>query len=342
MKNRQNAKSILITGMHRSGTSMVTRIVNLLGIYIGEKKNFLNPNEYNPEGYWELNDIVHFHDRLLRHFNLSWKYVYPLPDNWHLSKEINAYKEELKSIIKKNYGDREIWAWKDPRTSIVFPIWKSVLDELGIEVICIFVYRNPLDVAKSLYKRDGISYDKSFGLWLIYNLNTLLLTLNIPKIFLSYDKLIIDWKNELKKLALFLDIKWSDVLESKINSFIKKDFCHSMSTFEDLKNVNIPYPVLKLYELLINEINILSKEDIYKKINYMYNEFATYIRLFQEDISMANGINQAIEEKDKQIKKLNQKLEIITNSCSWKLTKPLRVVNSTYKLFRKKIYKLIY
>ncbi|MCK4830826.1 hypothetical protein KA005_84725, partial [bacterium] len=168
-----NSKAIRILGMHRSGTSAITRAVNLLGVYLGEGKDIMAAGSDNPAGFWERNDIVELHDRILKPFKKSWGTALPLPDNWHLSKEMMPFRNELFELVKKDFGDKTIWAWKDPRTSILLDIWKDVLNELDIELNCVLVTRNPLDSAKSLEKRNGFSYDKSFGIWLNYNLTAL-------------------------------------------------------------------------------------------------------------------------------------------------------------------------
>ena len=53
-------------------------------------------------------------------------------------------------------------AWKDPRNCIVLPFWQTVLGPLSAAV---FVYRDPLEVARSLQSRDGFPLTLGLALW---------------------------------------------------------------------------------------------------------------------------------------------------------------------------------
>jgi len=44
---------ILIFGMHRSGTSMVVRLINMMGVYFAREGISTGSNEENPKGCWE-------------------------------------------------------------------------------------------------------------------------------------------------------------------------------------------------------------------------------------------------------------------------------------------------
>jgi hypothetical protein len=66
----QKNQFILVVGPHRSGSSLVAAALHSLGVNLG--KQFIAPNEDNPKGFFEDEDIVRFNDRLLRSLNLSW------------------------------------------------------------------------------------------------------------------------------------------------------------------------------------------------------------------------------------------------------------------------------
>ena len=50
---KTKSTAIAILGMHRSGTSVTARVVNLLGAYIGEGEEMMEPDPNNPAGYYE-------------------------------------------------------------------------------------------------------------------------------------------------------------------------------------------------------------------------------------------------------------------------------------------------
>ena len=71
---RQEEKKlpICIAGMHRSGTSMVARLLNLCGLYLGPESELSPPAPDNPEGYWENKHFVGINDRILAHLDAGW------------------------------------------------------------------------------------------------------------------------------------------------------------------------------------------------------------------------------------------------------------------------------
>ena len=167
-----NLKTICVLGMHRSGTSAIARAVNLLGVYLGPQDKLMPPQEDNPEGFWEHMDIFSFHERLLRVLARSWDHVLPMPEEWWKKPEIEPYRQELKDLIRREFEGQPVWMWKDPRTSLLLPLWKETLQELGIDVCYLHCLRNPLDVAAPLKKRSGLSKNRSFALWLLYTLSS--------------------------------------------------------------------------------------------------------------------------------------------------------------------------
>ena len=77
---QKNKKIIVVLGMHRCGTSMITRVFSELGADPGN--NLMPPAEDNPEGFWEPVDLVDVHDELLDYLGSSWDNPRPLPDKW--------------------------------------------------------------------------------------------------------------------------------------------------------------------------------------------------------------------------------------------------------------------
>ena len=319
------SKAICILGMHRSGTSAIARSINFLGAYLGENSDFLTPFSDNPEGYWERDDIVSLNDRILYHLKKTWDTTLPLPDRWHVSDKIKPFKEEIITLIKKTFSDHQLWAFKDPRISILFPLWRDVLNELGIEFSTIFVIRNPLDVAKSLKIRDGFSYDKSFGIWFHYNIAALISVFDLPHVFIHYDRVIDNWELELRKCASSLIISWPDDISQfrgKMNKFVRPELRHSLSGIGALKRANAPKTVIDLFDLLIRvSRSSISDKEFNIKIRRLSSDFLSYTVFFQYDMG------QQLLERDRLIAQIDSLL----NSYSWRITAPLRKLRRLYK-----------
>jgi len=329
------SKAICIIGMHRSGTSAVSRSINLIGAYLGEDTNFVTPLSDNPKGYWERSDIVNFHGRLLDHMKHSWNTAVPLSDKWQESEKIRPFRSELVGFIKDKFADHELWACKDPRLSLVLPLWKDALDELGIHFSIVFVIRNPLDVAKSLKKRDGFSYDKSFGIWFNYNITAWQNLCEHAYAVIHYDRLIQDWESELKRCCDTLRIDWpkNDLpLRKEMNLFIREDMRHSISTINDMKTAEVPIPVIELYELLVKAMKSSQpKNKIDSEVQRLTSGFKSYARFFQSDMVRLWGIGQELTKRELQMVRMNQRIETLTTSFSWRITAPLRFLVTLYK-----------
>ena len=280
--------AICVLGMHRSGTSTITRAISLLGAYIGEEKDLMESKPDNPEGFWERLDIYHLQERLLSTIKSDWASSAPLPEKWHNTKEIRPFKEELVNLVKTNFSDHPLWVWKDPRTCLLLPLWKDVLSDLDMALKVVFVVRNPLDIAKSLKKRNGFTLDKGLGIWFNYTLAALKSLDGVEATFLSYDRFLSDWEPELKKCASALEMDWpadETILRARIDSFVRHDLRHSASGLDELHAAKAPEPVIGLCRLLM-EILEAGKVDFAtgRIADAMYQDFLGYARFFESDM----------------------------------------------------------
>src|ERR1700734_2392312 len=80
-------RPVVVLGMHRSGTSVVARIINLLGLPLCRDDDILSGPD-NPTGYWESGSLVKFNDRLLKMFGGSWVFPPAMSRNWESAPSI--------------------------------------------------------------------------------------------------------------------------------------------------------------------------------------------------------------------------------------------------------------
>ncbi len=66
----QNARCPIITGMHRSGTSLVAQAFCRAGLYLGDQLK--SPRDSNPDGLFEDEDFIGFHDDILAANQMRW------------------------------------------------------------------------------------------------------------------------------------------------------------------------------------------------------------------------------------------------------------------------------
>jgi len=132
---------LIITGMHRSGTSLVSAYLQKCGLDIG--KNLLPGKPENPIGFFEDSDFVTVHQKILRK-NEIWLYT---PQKEMIPKKIPSDLENL--VQHKQKINTTQWGWKDPRTVIFLDFYKKIIPKGCF----IFLYRHPFLVIDSLIRR---------------------------------------------------------------------------------------------------------------------------------------------------------------------------------------------
>src|SRR5271163_4686483 len=70
IRRRRAAQALLVLGMHRSGTSALTRVFSLLGANL--PKSVIGPDLNNQAGYWESVELNIIHDELLASAGSQW------------------------------------------------------------------------------------------------------------------------------------------------------------------------------------------------------------------------------------------------------------------------------
>ncbi len=199
MGQSQN-RVICVLGMHRSGTSLLTRCLNILGLTLGNGKKIMPPGPDNPTGFWEHSEIVAIHDQLLAALGRNWADSSPMPNNWTELPAARFHKTFLRRLCTEEFGRESIWAFKDPRTSLLLPLWKELFADLGLAPSYLIVVRNPKEVADSLAKRNGFAQAESLVLWRRYNLEIVQHTEGSPRLVVEYTTFLRRWKLELERI----------------------------------------------------------------------------------------------------------------------------------------------
>lgn len=186
----------LVLGMHRSGTSAMTQLLALAGANLPE--NVMPGDEHNAKGYFEPWRIALVNNERLRAGGHAWDDPFafpyrPLPDE-------AAWVDQAVIRFDEEYGRAPWPLLKDPRVTVLLPMWRAALDQLGIAARCVIPVRHPLAVAGSLARRDGFSVEKSLAVWTAYMLAAEAYTRDVPRVFVGYDSLLADWRAELRRI----------------------------------------------------------------------------------------------------------------------------------------------
>ena len=214
-------QAIVVLGMHRSGTSLLAKALEIFKYNFSE--NLMEPNEDNPSGFWEDIDIVEFNESLLSSNQVSWDI--PLdPRSYNFS---NDFKDRARRVLDKKFFERKrLIIKKDPRISILLKFWSEQFTDLDIHVKYVVSYRNPLSVASSLKSRDGI--DLRAGLLLNYFYNRSIIEFSSKNLFVvDYLSLLEEPSETIARLAQYLDSPIEDALLNKfVDNFVNPELNH--------------------------------------------------------------------------------------------------------------------
>jgi len=239
---------VLILGMHRSGTSALTRAINLSGMDL--PADLMAASFANEAGYWESIELATIHDDILSSLDSSWDGILPIDGGKFKTPAGDGYKALLTDYIVREFGNSEQFVLKDPRLCQLVPLWLEVLDDLNIEVKAVIPFRNPLEVAGSLKKRDGFLPEKSFLLWLRHILEVEQHTRSLSRCFVSYAQLLRDPKEVLAQIASQCGLQWpnhSDEVQENITQFIDAGYYHQRATKDELIDAQVPGWILQAY-----------------------------------------------------------------------------------------------
>lgn len=152
-----DSKVLVITGMHRSGTSLLTQWLYKCGMHVGD--NFMGAGIGNEDGHYEDLDFYQYHKNVLKDFHLSEDGMIDEP----LVTLSDGQLHEMRKLVKQKNATQQQWAWKEPRTCLFLDHYRQLLPEARYLVIL----RDHRSVVSSLisriYSRTAYKYSKKKG-----------------------------------------------------------------------------------------------------------------------------------------------------------------------------------
>ena len=206
--SRPQRQAILILGMYRTGGSALAGVLRSLGA--AAPKTLLMPSSGNPSGYWESVPLANAHDELLASAGSRWNDWRPFDPQWIHSKAAQAHKEKIRDILRDEYGDAPLFIIKDPRICRFVPFMSAVLSEMEVGTVVFLMLRNPVEIALSLRRRGGMALPRGLMLWLRHALDAEYHSRHMPRYFLSYEALLMGWRQHLDRAAVKIGIVWPD------------------------------------------------------------------------------------------------------------------------------------
>lgn len=224
--------AILIAGMHRSGTSALTKVINLLGYGLPENLLAPSPND-NPLGFWESEEVMTLNNDILASLGSNWNDWSPLGQQLLLDESfLKSQAARASGLLEQEYGDASHIVLKDPRNCRLAPIWVAAFTNLNYSVSFVIPIRNPLEVASSLEKRNQVHADYTLLSWLRHVLDAELYSREFPRTFTLYQNLVDDWRSTAFRIAQDLEISWPrhpDEAAAEIDAFISPKERHNIA-----------------------------------------------------------------------------------------------------------------
>lgn len=156
---------VVVLGTSRSGTSAIARAFVLAGFFAGVDEQLLGPMPSNLMGHFEALSVLELNEEMLRRFDSSWWAQGPpaAVQRHHKTDYLPRIQRILDSLHSQAEG-RPI-VIKEPRISSLLPIWRSAIDRSLHVVLAV---RSPIEVALSLFERDGTPFRHGLGAWEVH------------------------------------------------------------------------------------------------------------------------------------------------------------------------------
>ena len=261
---------LIIIGMHRSGTTLLSQLLQTVGVHMGTKRDeneesafFRKYNDWllrisgatwdNPEPIkWLFDDEQTISDVIVPYLTWSYRYFGSV-EYW-----------SMRSLMKKR-ADVKFWGWKDPRNTYTFPVWTQMFPEAKL----INITRHGMDVAISLMKRNlalksesirrlrylrglygmqkkisnltysqrCVSLDGAMSLWFEYcrQAQINLKNSHCPSITIKYEDILEDAESTLNSICDFVGVKPGKRCISRAAQIVKTDGAFRYENHPDYK-----------------------------------------------------------------------------------------------------------
>ncbi|QGM44697.1 hypothetical protein [Methylocystis heyeri] len=246
--------AVLVLGMHRSGTSSIAGAVAKLG---AKAPNNLLPNAAdNERGFFESQSIADLNDEILASAGTRWDDWRRFNPRWRLSPVAGGFEDKAIAVLEEEFGSAPLIVMKDPRfCRMMTPFWSSVMDKAEYDLRVIIPVRSPLEVARSLWLRNGFPISKGLLLWLRHMVDAHAASRAYPTAYVGWSEFLSDWPLTLKRVGEKLGIEWprlSDISAADIDAFLSPGLRHNSASLDELiSHPDVNEWVLNAYEALL-------------------------------------------------------------------------------------------
>ena len=241
---------VLVAGVGRSGTSLFTTILGMVGFHVPQPE--VAADSTNPKGFGEPQWVVDFHGRLLRARRVSpWDSRPAAWEETSRAAEDDKAFAELRAWLAVQFVGRDQVVIKDPRIGWFLPLWRRAADDLGIHVSFATLLRHPAEAVSSAITWYG-TWQSSASRTLSWDnimLETEYATRGDRRVFVRYEELLGNWSGEVARAGVALDIpvlrELPEAARAEIDAFVDPSLHRSKVAWSDL---GVPAQVEELTE----------------------------------------------------------------------------------------------
>ena len=241
------ARPICVLSFGRSGSSLATRALGLLGLDLGAPDAMLGADEWNRSGYWELEAMNELNDELLAALGGSlWDPPDPAP-GWEAAPGMEPFRARAAALLAESFGPGRRMAFKDTRTVHTLALWRQVAGPMDY-VICV---RNPREVVDSLSRMLPLRGAADlYGVWLKANARALRQTAGERRLVLPYEAWFADPEAVARRLAAFVGADDEPATVQRIAGFFDRGLQSQRSGAAQLVAADVPVEAAAMHFLL--------------------------------------------------------------------------------------------
>ncbi len=329
--NSISQTALIVVGVGRSGTSALTRVLSLLGAALPQ--NIMPPGPINETGFWEPAWGAALHDEMLSGVGSSFDALNLPTEAWFETPQAANYVGKIKEIVRREYGYAPLIIVKDPRISLLFPLWSRALSELNIVCKPIIAVRNPMEVAQSLCRAsephgagEDWHVDRGGLMALRFNVSAERWTRSHTRAFCHFNDLLGDWRGAARRLGAELGVawpNWSNETEIAIDAFLRSSRRHHVAS-DDVASYGGVWTQLitPVYSALRQACSGHPVDaELFDGIGAAYS--AIYNVLAQRHAVELKRSERAADARA--VQALQSQITLLTESTSWRVTAPLRL-----------------
>ena len=190
---------LIVLGMQNSGTTTVTRILNMMGVYYGPEGMRVSEMLRDPVGNWERKDLRELSENVLSAVDARWDKI----ADFDLQKLPKVAKDQFMKKVTNLVLELDVnkpWVINEPCMCLLFPLLRPLLET----PICILVNRSPAHIAQELRDFHGFPIKFSMALWEKYTISALSASAGLPRIFVSFEEIVKNPVNAIEQLNKYL------------------------------------------------------------------------------------------------------------------------------------------